>query len=150
MSNNRIIHNDRNHIITHLVILFISTELRRHRRRCFAFVSHPLSTGVCYCFAMVKCMCTIAAVPFVHLVKMIFPAFAVMFLPLSHYYRLCWHSVRTRIHTYIDRIYGNERAIINEWIEMHIDSGVYINRRWSLRLYYYTFAETILTSFNSI
>lgn len=81
MSYNRIIHNDHNHIITHLVILFISTEQNAVAVAVASFVSHPLNAGVGYCFAMVKYIYVEhrVVVPSVHLARMIFPAFTVMF-----------------------------------------------------------------------
>lgn len=146
-------HNDHNHIITHLVILFISTKQSRAPSPPLPSPLHsrfPPSQrwgSLLFCNGQMR---VAVEVPFVHLVEMIFPAFIVDVSTSAIQLSLLL-TFRTDTNTFnrTECMCENERMRMQEWIELHIDIPVYINR-WSLRLYCCTFAETILTSFNSI
>lgn len=70
------IHNDQNHIITHLVILFISVESGSLHFPTLCIGTFPL-------FRMVNTR---------RHSREYFSLRLCLLLPLSHYYRLCWHS----------------------------------------------------------
>lgn len=100
---NTAIHNDQNHIIAHLVILFISLC------GCSAGISHPLHRN-----AIVSTRNPVARTFFLPF------AFVHCILLVCHYYRLCWHSNARRYMWIVD---GELKCTLNR---------VYINRSRSL------------------